>query len=84
MIPRIKKFETRENWKLIVTFDDGFCVCYNVKDDIDTIDDFKSLINEIGLWPLAQLDTSRTCIFWNDRIDLPSDTIYEYGTPVYS
>lgn len=22
---------------------------------------------------------SRTCVFWNDRIDLASDTIYEYG-----
>ena len=30
----------------------------------------------------AQLDTSRTCIYWNDRIDLPSDAIYEYGVVV--
>lgn len=27
----------------------------------------------------AQLDSSRTCIFWNDRVDLASDTILEYG-----
>ena len=84
MIPRIKQFELGENWKLIVTFDDGFCVCYNVKDDIDTLDEFKPLTSENGLWTLAQLDVSRTCIYWNDKIDLPSDIIYEYGTPVYS
>ena len=28
----------------------------------------------------AKLDESRTCVYWNDRIDLPSDTIYKYGT----
>lgn len=82
MIPRIKSFEPIDDWKLIVTFDDGFRVLYNVKDDIDTLEDFKTLTTELGLWPMAQLDTSRTCIFWNDRIDLPSDTIYEFGVPL--
>ena len=82
MIPRIKSFEVSDDWKLMVTFDDGFRVCYNVEDDIYAIPDFKSLATEIGLWPMAQLDTSRTCIYWNDRIDLPSDTIYEFGKPI--
>jgi hypothetical protein len=82
MIPRIKSFETIDDWKLIVTFDDGCRVLYDVKDDIDTLEDFKTLTTELGLWTMAQLDTSRTCIFWNDRIDLPSDTIYEYGMPL--
>ena len=54
MIQRIKDFEICDNWKLMVTFDDGFRVCYDVKDDIETIDDFKSLTTEIGLWPTAQ------------------------------
>ena len=82
MIPRIKQFEISDNWKLLVTFDDGFQVCYDVKDDIDTIEDFKSLTTVVGLWPMAQLDTSRTCIYWSEQIDLPSDTIYEYGVPI--
>ena len=82
MIPRINTFEINNDWKLLVTFDDGFRVCYDVKDDIDTIEDFKSLTSEIGLWEMAQLDSSRTCIYWSDRIDLPSDTIYEYGVPL--
>ena len=82
MIPRIKQYELSDDWKLLVTFDDGFRVCYDVKEDIDTIDDFKSLTTEIGLWSMAQLDSSRTCITWNERIDLPSDTIYEYGVPI--
>ena len=81
MIQRIKQFELNDDWKLCVTFDDGFRVCYDVKDDIDTIDVFKRLTTEAGLWTLAELDSSRTCISWNEQIDLPSDTLYEYGVP---
>ena len=29
----------------------------------------------------VQLDESRTCVFWSEDIDLPSDTLYEYGKP---
>ena len=68
MIPRINTFEINNDWKLLVTFDDGFRVCYDVKDDIDTIEDFKSLTSEIGLWEMAQLDSSRTCTGQSDCV----------------
>ena len=84
MIPRIKDIKAIDDFQLIVTFDDGFCVCYDVKEDIDTIDDFKSLKQVAGLWSQVKLDSSRTCIYWNDRIDLPSDMVYEYGSPIHS
>ena len=64
---------------LQVCFDDGVKVLYDVKDDIRTLDDFKVLETEYGLFQNAQLDSSRTCVFWNDRVDLASDTILEYG-----
>ena len=82
MIPRIKNIEIADDYKLIVTFDDGIRVCYDVKEDIELIDDFKGLEQISGLWQLAKLDSSRTCVYWNDRIDLASDTIYEYGRPL--
>ena len=41
--------------------------------------DFKDLVSIQGLWKQFSLDESRTCVYWNDRIDLPSDSIYEYG-----
>lgn len=62
-----------------MTFDDGKTVEYDVKEDIETIKEFQELKTIPGLFRQVQLDTSRTCIFWNDRIDLPSDAIYEYG-----
>ena len=69
----------KDNYQLQVTFDDGHTVLYDVMDDIRTVPAFKDLETIYGLFQNAQLDTSRTCIYWNDQIDLPSDTLYEYG-----
>ncbi|MBR4909649.1 MAG: DUF2442 domain-containing protein [Acidaminococcaceae bacterium] len=79
MIPRIKTVEPMPDYKLKVLFDDGKTVIYNVKEDIETIESYKDLAAVQGLFEQVQLDESRTCVFWNDQIDLPSDTIYEYG-----
>ena len=82
MIPRIKDIQTLDDFILLVEFDDGKKVKYDVKDDIRTLDDFKILESEYGLFQNVQLDSSRTYIYWTDRVDLPSDTILEYGQPV--
>jgi hypothetical protein len=79
MIPRIKMVEPLPDYKLKVLFDDGKTVIYDVKEDIDTIESYKDLATVHGLFQQVQLDESRTCVYWNDQIDLPSDTIYEYG-----
>ena len=80
MIPRIKSIRPLQDYMLQVCFDDGAEVLYDVKDDIRTLNDFKVLETEHGLFKNAQLDSSRTCVFWNDRVDLASDTILEYGS----
>ncbi len=79
MIPRIKMVEPLPDYKLKVLFDDGKTVIYDAKEDIDTIESYKDLATVHGLFQQVQLDESRTCVYWNDQIDLPSDTIYEYG-----
>jgi len=79
MIPRITKIEPREDYILYVIFDDGKKVLYDVKDDIRTLPTYRNLLTEQGLFQNFQLDESRTCVFWNDEIDLASDMIYEYG-----
>lgn len=79
MIIRIKNLEPLENYKLHVVFDDGKEVIYDVEDDINEIPSYSDLKNIHGLFKQVQLDSSRTCVFWNDYIDLPSDSIYEYG-----
>lgn len=82
MIPRIKDIQPLDDFILLVEFDDGKKVKYDVKDDIRTLDDFKILESEYGLFQNVQLDSSRTYIYWTDRVDLPSDTILEYGQPL--
>ena len=79
MIPRIKTVTALDDYMLRIVFDDGEIMLYDVKDDIAHIKAFKELEAEEGLWGKVRLDSSRTCIYWNDRIDLPSDTLYEYG-----
>ena len=80
MIPRIKTLKTMDNFLLAVEFDDGHKVIYDVKEDIETLPTFRPLMDVYGLFRQAQLDSSRTCIYWNDEIDLASDSVYEYGT----
>lgn len=70
------------SYRLRVTFDDGQTVIYDVKEDIDSIPAFKPLESIHGLFQNVQLDQSRTCVYWNDEIDLPSDAIYQFGKKI--
>lgn len=81
-IPRIQNIEPLADYRLAVLFDDGRRVLYDVNDDIATLEEFKNLKTVVGLWNSVQLDKSRTVVYWNDRIDLPSDTLYEYGVTI--
>lgn len=79
MIPRIKSVKPMPDFCLSIVFDDGRAVLYDVKDDIRQIESYRDLLSIHGLFNQVQLDQSRTCVYWNDQIDLPSDTLYEYG-----
>lgn len=80
VIVRISKLTVCPKYQIIATFDDGKMVLYDVEEDMDSIPSYEPLRNVRGLFQQARLDESRTCVCWSDQIDLPSDTIYEYGT----
>ncbi len=81
MIYRIHSVQPLPDYMLSVAFDDGKRVIYDVKEDMSLPG--YSLLQEVhGLFEQVQLDQSRTCVYWNDEIDLPSDAIYEYGRAV--
>lgn len=82
MIPKIKDIAFLPDFHLKVFFDDGTGVLYDVNEDIESVDEFKGLKSIYGLWNQGKVDSSRTIVYWNDRIDLPSDMIYEYGKPI--
>ncbi len=82
MMPRIKTIEALDNLVLKVTFDGGEEVLYDVKDNVKDIPDFCPLETDPQLFNNFTLDSSRTCVTWTCRIDLPSDTILGYGKKV--
>lgn len=51
-------------------------------EDIKQIPSYIILQTTKGLFKQVQLNDSRTCVYWNEDIDLPSDTIYEYGKEI--
>ena len=79
MIPRIKSVKPMKDYVLNVIFDNGKNVLYDMNEDIDTLAGYGDLKSVYGLFAQMQVDDSRTCVFWNENIDLPSDIIYEYG-----
>lgn len=81
MIQRIKTIKPMPDYMLMVSFDDGKRVLYDVKEDFD-LPEYSSLKSIHGLFDQVQLDESRTCVFWTRDVDLPSDIIYEYGKPL--
>lgn len=81
MIPKIKKIQIKGKYFLQVDFYDGKQVIYDLAEDIKQLTGYSDLANIPGLFEKVQLDASKTCVYWNDYIDLPSDIIYEYGTP---
>ena len=82
MIPRIREVKALDNSILYVMFDDGKKVHYDVSGDIKEIESYRILQTEYNLFRNVQLDQSRTVVYWNDEIDLPSDIIYEYGVEI--
>ena len=81
MIQRITSIQPLPDYMLSVVFDDGRKVIYDVKEDM-SLPGYSALRDVYGLFQQVQLDESRTCVFWNDEIDLPSHAIYEYGRVV--
>ena len=79
MIYRINSLRVLPEYLLEVSFDDGKTVIYDVKEYMEHIPSYAYLKRIEGLFNQAKVDTSRTCVVWNENIDLPSDIIYEYG-----
>ena len=80
MIRRIRTVRPLPDFLLCVSFDDGKRVVYDVKEDMG-LPGYIALRDVLGLFEQVQLYPSRTCVYWNSEIDLPSDAIYEYGRP---
>ena len=81
MIPKIASIQPMPDYLLSVSFDDGRRVLYDMKEDMG-LPGYSALRDVYGLFQQVRLDESRTCVYWNEDIDLPSHAIYEYGRVV--
>lgn len=81
MAHRIRSVQQLPDLVLSIVFDDGRRVLYTVTDDL-ALPGYDALRDVPGLFARVQLDQSRTVVYWTDDIDLPSDTLYEYGREV--
>ena len=81
MTPRIRELKALSNYRLFALFDDGKRVVYDVAEDMRTLPSY-GLLRTPGLFRQVRLDQSRTCVYWNDEIDLPHDWLYEYGAEI--
>lgn len=79
MLPKIREIKPLNDFKLYALFDSGEKRLYDVKEDIETLETFQDLETIPGLFEQVKTDSSRTCVYWTDKIDLASDTILEYG-----
>ena len=82
MLPKIETLTAKPDYLLEIVFTDGKKVIYDVKEDIAALPGYGLLATLPGLFKHAAVDESRTVVYWNDEIDLPSDTLYEYGKPI--
>lgn len=81
MIPRICSIKPLPDYRLELVFDDGRRVLYDVKEDMN-LPGYSILRDVNGLFQHVQVDQSRTCVYWNEDVDLPSDILYQYGKQI--
>ena len=74
MIPRIREVKPLQDYFLRISFDDGKTVVYDVKEDMEQIESYRDLRSIRGLFEQVRLDESRTCVYWNEDIDLPGES----------
>ncbi len=78
MMPRIQDVKLLKDYEMEVLFDDGAKVIFDLKMMMKEVPVFNDLKKD-GLFEKYKIDESRTCLYWTDMIDLPSDGIYDFG-----
>ncbi len=79
---KVKEINALDNYYLSVDFEDGKKKIYDMKKLIYKIDDFKPLLYINGLFKQVKVDVGGYGIFWNDRIDLSCNELYNNGVDI--
>lgn len=79
MFYKIKDVKPLENYKLLVTFENGEIKNYDVKPLFNKWAVFKDLLSIHGLFKQVKVDVGGYGISWNDDIDLSCNELYYNG-----
>ncbi len=79
MFHKVKKVEPLDNYKILVTFEDGTTKVYDVNILFDKFVIFNQLKLVQGLFEQVKVDTGGYGIYWNDDIDLSCNELWDNG-----
>ena len=84
MFHKIRSVTPLPGSALLIHFADGCARRYEMATLMDQMQAFSPLRDTPGLFEQVRVDPGGYGISWNDEIDLPSDTLYEYGKLIAS
>lgn len=80
---KIKKVKTLSNYNLVVAFSDETLKVYDIKPLFKKIPEFLTLKDDKQMFKSVKVDVGGYGLFWNDKLDLSSDEIWEKGLILY-
>ena len=80
---KIKKVYPAENYILICEFENGIKKKYDIKKLIKQYKVFKELQENEKLFKSVKVDVGGYGIYWNEKIDLATEEIWENGEDIY-
>jgi len=69
--------------RLRARFEDGSLRLYDASVLPGRWPDFQSFIDIPGLFDMVQIEARGYAVAWNEFLDLSSEDIWEYGTPIH-
>lgn len=73
------QIQTKENFKIVVTFNDGKVVLYDMEPLFALIPGFRLLQTDKELYHSAQIDEKGEEIFWNEHLRLDAKRVWAQG-----
>ena len=67
-LPRISSVEALPDYRLSVVFDNGKAVVYDVREDMEQIEEFRLLKQVPHLWEQMKVDGTNSLLFVYDRL----------------
>jgi hypothetical protein len=75
MPPKIKHINADDDYRLLITFDNGIKKIYNFSQKF--IDDRYQLLKNLAFFKSVQIEPGGYGLYWNDDIDISENELWE-------